>query len=199
MSPNIWPDEINDITGQWSHEALPKNIQVGADCYLERRASFTHFRSDRKPGLILGDRVKIYMWTEFNAEPGGRIEVGDDTTLVGPIFMCAESITVGQRVVVSYNVTIADSDFHPTDPDQRKEDAIANAPGGDLTRRPPLIAKPVVIEDDVWIGIGAIVLKGVRIGRGARVGAGAVVTREVPAGATVVGNPAKIVSPNTDQ
>jgi acetyltransferase-like isoleucine patch superfamily enzyme len=48
----------------------------------------------------------------------------------------------------------------------------------------------VVIEDDAWIGIGAIVLKGVRIGAGARVEAGAVVTRDVPSGATVAGNPA---------
>jgi acetyltransferase-like isoleucine patch superfamily enzyme len=50
----------------------------------------------------------------------------------------------------------------------------------------------VIIEDDVWIGIGAIILKGTRIGRGARVGAGAVVTRDVPAGATVAGNPAQM-------
>ena len=50
----------------------------------------------------------------------------------------------------------------------------------------------MIIEDDVWIGIGAIVLKGTRIGRGARVGAGAVVTRDVAAGATVAGNPAQL-------
>jgi acetyltransferase-like isoleucine patch superfamily enzyme len=52
----------------------------------------------------------------------------------------------------------------------------------------------VVIEDDVWIGIGAIILKGVLVGRGARVGAGAIVTSDVPPEATVVGNPARVVS-----
>jgi acetyltransferase-like isoleucine patch superfamily enzyme len=51
----------------------------------------------------------------------------------------------------------------------------------------------VVIEDDVWIGIGALVLKGVRIGTGSRVGAGAVVTSDVPPGTMVAGNPARIV------
>jgi acetyltransferase-like isoleucine patch superfamily enzyme len=123
------------------------------------------------------------------------LEVGDDSVLVGAVFMCAESIHIGRRVIISYNVTIADSDFHPHDPELRKQDAMANAPAGDRSRRPAVVARPVVIEDDAWIGIGAIILKGVRVGRGARVGAGAVVTRDVPAGASVVGNPARLVEP----
>jgi acetyltransferase-like isoleucine patch superfamily enzyme len=49
----------------------------------------------------------------------------------------------------------------------------------------------VIIGDDVWVGIGAIILKGVTIGQGARIGAGAVVSRDVPAGTGVEGNPAR--------
>jgi len=55
------------------------------------------------------------------------------------------------------------------------------------------ILKPVVIEDDVWIGAHAVILPGITIGVGAVVGAGAVVTKDVPAGAIVVGVPARIV------
>lgn len=55
------------------------------------------------------------------------------------------------------------------------------------------IAKPVMIGRDVWIGGGAILLAGVTIGDGAIVGAGSVVTRDVPPGATVVGNPARAI------
>ena len=51
----------------------------------------------------------------------------------------------------------------------------------------------MIVEDDAWIGIGAIILKGVRIGRGARIGPGAVVTADVPAGAAVAGHPARVV------
>jgi acetyltransferase-like isoleucine patch superfamily enzyme len=185
--------EIAEITGGWEHATLPKNIRVGEGCYLERKESFKRFRSTREPGLVLGDRVKVYTWTEFNIEPTGRLEVGDDSILVGAVFMCAESIRLGRRVIVSYNVTIADSDFHPRAPEARKLDAIANAPQGDRTRRPVVIAHPVVVEDDAWIGIGAIILKGVRVGAGARIGAGAVVTSDVPAGAFVAGNPARRV------
>jgi len=52
---------------------------------------------------------------------------------------------------------------------------------------------PVVIEDDVWIGTKAIILKGIHIGKGAIVGAGAVVTKDVPSYAIVAGNPAKVI------
>ena len=55
------------------------------------------------------------------------------------------------------------------------------------------VAKSIVIEDNVWIGGGAILLPGVRIGRNAVVGAGAVVTRSVPANTVVAGNPARMI------
>ena len=176
----------------WATEPLPPNVRLGADVRMERRLqTFQRFRTNHDPGLVLGDRVRVYTWTSFSVEDG-VIEVGADSVLVGASFMCAERITVGRGVVISYNVTIADSDFHPTDPDLRRQDAIANAPEGDPSRRPRLESQPIEIHDDVRIGIGAIVLKGVTIGAGAEIGAGAVITRDVPAGARMDGNPARI-------
>jgi acetyltransferase-like isoleucine patch superfamily enzyme len=182
-----------EITGEWDYGTLPGNVRVGPGCFLERKDSFRRFRSTRDPGLVLGAGVVVHTWTEFNVEPGGRIDVGDGAVLVGAVFMCAQRIEIGARVVVSYQVTIADSDFHPIERAARREDAVANAPGAGRGPRPAIESRPVVIEDDAWIGIGAIVLKGVRIGRGARVAAGAVVTRDVPAGASVAGNPARML------
>lgn len=184
---------LSEIDGTWNYSTLPANIVVGPGCFLERKASFQRYRSTREPGLVLGARVCAYTWTEFNIEPEGRVEVGDDTVLVGAIFMCAERISIGKRVVVSYHVTIADSDFHPREAAARRADAIANAPYGDRSQRPRIESRPVVIGDDARIGIGAIILKGVEIGCGARVEAGAVVVHSVPAGATVSGNPARVV------
>lgn len=184
--------DFKEITGEWDYGTLPGNVRVGRGCWLERKDSFARFRSVQRPGLIIGDRVKVYTWTTFNVEPEGSVTVGDDSVLVGAIFMCAQKITIGRRVIVSYHVTIADSDFHPVDPVLRKQDAVANSPQGDKSQRPEVVKKPVVIEDDVWIGIGAIILKGVHIGQGARIGPGAVVTADVPAGAWVIGNPASL-------
>lgn len=182
-----------ELTGDWDYSELPANVRLGDGCWIERRDSFERMRSTQDPAVVLGAGVQAYTWTTFNLEPTGCVEVGDDSVLVGPVFMCAEHITVGARVVLSYQVVVADSDFHPRSPELRRQDAAANAPGGDRSQRPAVETRPVVIEDDAWVGVGAMILKGVRIGAGARVGAGAVVARDVPAGATVAGNPAQPV------
>lgn len=186
-------DDTNKITNNWDYSTLPANVRLGRDCFIERKNSFDRYRSEQDPGLVLGNRVNLYCFTDLNVEPSGMVAIGDDSILVGGIFMCAQRIAIGKRVIISHGVTIADSDFHPTDPAARKLDAIANSPYGDKSRRPYIETNPVEIGDDVWIGIGAIILKGVKIGVGARIGAGAVITREVPAGEYYIGNPARAV------
>src|SRR5262249_47066737 len=74
--PFMGPEEVNAITGQWDYRTLPANVRLGPGCYLERRESFKRFRSTRAPGLILGEGVTVYTWTEFNVEPTGVLEVG---------------------------------------------------------------------------------------------------------------------------
>ncbi|MGH2684063.1 MAG: acyltransferase [Actinomycetota bacterium] len=185
-------DDVGELTGAWDYATLPGNVVVGHDCFLERRGSFERFVSRRDPGLVLGDRVTVYTWSGFGVEEDGLVEIGDDTVLVGSLIMCAERVIIGRAVVASYNVTIVDSDFHPLDPDLRREDTLALAPASPR-RRPRLDTQPVVIDDGVWIGIGATILKGVHVGREARIGPGAVVTTDVAAGARVMGNPARLV------
>ena len=102
-------DAINEITGAWDYTTLPANVRLGPGCWLERKASFERFRSTRDPGLVLGAQVRAHTWTTFNIEPTGFAEVGDGCVLVGATFMCAERITIGRNVVISYHVTIADS------------------------------------------------------------------------------------------
>jgi acetyltransferase-like isoleucine patch superfamily enzyme len=184
--------EIDDIIGRWDYRTLPDNIRIGVDCFLERRESFGRFRSRQSPGLLLGSGVRVLTWTTFNVEPSGCVIVGDNTVLVGAVFMCVGSIRIGAHCVVSYNVTISDCDFHPIELEARRRDAIAVAPSGDRAQRPLLSVKPVEIGNDVLIGTGAIILKGVRVGDGATIAPGTVLTRDVPPGACAAGNPAQI-------
>jgi len=177
----------------WDQSRLPPNVRVGSGCFLEREGSFELYRSTRPVGLSIGDGVQVFTWTTFNVEPDGTIDVGAGSVLVGAVFMCADQIVVGKNVMVSYNVTIADSDFHPRDPDLRRQDARANAPYGDRSGRPSLVTAPVHIGDGATVGIGAIILKGVRIGNGAHIAPGSVVTSDVAAGASFAGNPARAV------
>ncbi len=112
---------------------------------------------------------------------GARLTIGDDFGMTGGSLVCDERICIGDRVWVGANTVIADTDFHPLDPQRRKA--------------APLDAKtaPIHIADDVFIGMNTLILKGVTIGEGAVVGAGSIVRRDVPAGAIVAGNPAVVV------
>ena len=179
--------------GEWDHSALPPNMRLGEDVWLEGLPSFNRFTSTADPAIVLGDRVRVWTWTTFNVEAHGVLVVGADSALVGPQFMVRDRVEVGERCVLSYGVVVADSDFHPLDPAARRLDAVANAPTPQGVTRPAFPTRPVVLEDDVHVGISAMLLKGVRLGRGCRIAAGAVVTRDVPAGRGAIGNPAVVV------
>jgi acetyltransferase-like isoleucine patch superfamily enzyme len=96
-------------------------------------------------------------------------------------------------VVIGWNATLADTDFHPIAPAERIADAIACSPLGAGRPRPEIARRPVIIEDDVWIGPNATILKGVRLGAGSWIEAGSLVTRDVPPRSRVLGNPAQII------
>lgn len=183
-----------DFTGEWDYTSLGDAVELGRDVFLERRATFDRVTSRRRPAVVLGEGVQVLTWCAFSVEDDALLSVGAGSVLAGALVMAAERVTIGREVVISYQVTISDSDFHPLDPALRRQDAVALSPTGDRSRRAPVDTAPVTIEDGVRIGAGAIVLKGVTIGAGAVIGAGTVVTRSVPAGATMAGNPARPVS-----
>ena len=121
------------------------------------------------------------------------IEIGDDTWIANANLACSARISIGKRVFIAGGVTITDSDFYPLAPASRLLDTVAISPLGDRARRPRIDARRVEIDDEVWIGYNATILKGVRVGSGAVIAPGAVVTTSVPPGCLVSGNPASIV------
>jgi len=124
----------------------------------------------------------------------GRCTIGDFTLLNGALIMAEEKIDIGSHCLISWNVGIADSDFHPLEPTQRLIDAQALAPFfKDRPARPKLKTAPVRIADNVWIGMNAVILKGVTIGENSVVAAGSVVTKSIPTNTVVAGNPAVVV------
>jgi acetyltransferase-like isoleucine patch superfamily enzyme len=181
------------VEGDWFGGRLPQNIEVGEGVRIDSASGFKRFKSRLPVGLRVGE-WSVLCGPKFSTAPGAIIEIGAHCYLAEAALMAESRITLGDRVVLAAAVTVADSDFHPLDPALRALDVEALAPDGH-GRRPPIEARPVVIEDDAWIGYAATILKGVRVGRGAIVGAGSVVTRDVPAGMLVVGNPARVVGP----
>ncbi len=131
----------------------------------------------------------------FDLGAGGRMRIGNYCYFTNAVLLCELEIIVGNYVLIGWNTTVTDTDFHPIAPAERIADAIACSPLGQGRPRPVVTRKPVIIEDDVWIGPNATILKGVRIGAGAIVEPGSLVTRDVPAGARVLGNPAQVIAP----
>jgi acetyltransferase-like isoleucine patch superfamily enzyme len=131
--------------------------------------------------LVLGEGSKIGFATKIRVGTDGTMTVGPRTDInAGCLVICRQEVTVGADCQLSWGLTILDNDSHPLADDE-----------GSLTDEVP--TAPVRIGDHVWIGAEAMVLPGVTIGDGAVVAARAVVTKDVPAGALVGGNPARVI------
>jgi acetyltransferase-like isoleucine patch superfamily enzyme len=141
-----------------------------------------------KGRLMLGENVYLsgrscfYFMSGMPKTP--EIIIGCGTFIgSGCTFSSARQIRVGEKCLISAGVRVHDNDGHPLDPGRRNR----NEP---ITQDE---AVEVIIGNNVWIGAGAIILKGVTIGDDAVVGAMAVVTGDVPARAVLAGNPARVV------
>lgn len=143
-------------------------------------------------GISIGQNSRIE-GELFVSSHAGQISIGD-WCFVGPgtRVWSALEIKIKNRVLIAHNVNVFDSLTHPLNPILRHKQFAEI-----LTRGHPKEIeqgeRPVVIENDAWIGAGAMIMRGVRIGERSIVGAGAIVTRDVPDDVIVVGNPARVV------
>lgn len=168
-----------------------QGVELGPGCHFVGQPLAKLVPGSR---VILGNNVNVL--SRVNSNPAGLphptmlaaltrdsyIEIGEGTGISGASIVSRAGIRIGRHVLIGAGACIWDTDFHPMDPQKRREDQTRDA-----------CSAPVHIEDDVFIGARALILKGVRIGRGAVVGAGAVVTKSVDAYQMVAGNPAKVV------
>lgn len=115
---------------------------------------------------------------------GGTITIGDNVGMSQTAIVAMANVSIGNNVLLGGGVKIYTSDFHSLDYLNRrmeKKDADNKT------------CSPVMIEDDVFVGAGSIILKGVSIGSKSIIGAGSVVTKNVPSGEVWAGNPAKFI------
>jgi len=178
--------------GRWASGTLPPNIVVGEDSLVTGPKAFARFRSERQPGLIIGCGCTLD-GVHFAINPAGQVTIGEGCTFYGSVLMCELEIRIGNYVYLGWNTVLSDSDLHPTQVAERHADVLACSPLGEGLARRPYLSRPVVIGNDVYIGHNAAVMKGVTVGDGAFIEPGAMVLRDVPPRARVLGNPAQVV------
>jgi acetyltransferase-like isoleucine patch superfamily enzyme len=178
--------------GAWSHGPLPHNVRAGINTDISGEIAFKRFRSKSGLGLAIGDHCTME-GVQFAVGESGLISIGDYCYFTNAILLCELEVRIGNYVVVGWNTTIADTDFHPLAPARRIADAVACSPLGAGRPRPEVPKRAVVIDDDVWVGPNATILKGVHVGAGSFIEAGSLITRDVPPRSRVAGNPAVVI------
>lgn len=128
--------------------------------------------------LITGNNVSIGPGVRILIRSNAVLEIGSNTYITAnSTIICTESIRIGNDCMISWDVQIMDSDIHQFNVNNKKIN----------------ITQPIVIEDKVWVGARASILKGVKIESGSIVASGANVTKSVGNNIIVAGNPAKII------
>ena len=172
--------------------AHPVCALVDPTAKLHPESRISNLRNDRE-SIVVGARTHVrgellIFWDTGRIRLGEWCYVGDGARL-----WSQASIEIGNYVLISHLVDIHDTNSHPLGWEARRGDVERRLSGRPCESSDPVEKAPVAIEDDVWIGFKASILKGVRIGRGAIVAAGSVVTKNVPPFTLVAGNPARVI------
>lgn len=182
------------LAHDWYPGQLPANIEVGKDVYIDSSYGFSSFFSEQNPGLQLGDGAGAYDLTTFLVHPIGRVRIGSYSCLNGMVIICYDRISIGAHCLVSWGVALTDT-WVSANSSVAARRSILQMAAADPLRRLPCFSepRPVILEDNVWVGFNAVILPGVTLGQGCIVGCNTIVHEDIPPYAVVVGNPARVV------
>ncbi|MGP1585275.1 MAG: acyltransferase [Schwartzia sp. (in: firmicutes)] len=181
-------------------QRFPQRFSVGrTSVFLDGARIDCRINHDRKR-LVIGEECVLGCAFVFESDEG-YIQIGNRTFINSGTHLIARSdVIIGDDVTIAWGVWVYNHDSHSLDWRERVKDLRAvyedvqagrdMIAGKDWTS---VKAAPIRICDKAWIGMNAIILKGVTIGEGAVVGAGSVVTHDVPPWTIAAGNPAKVV------
>ncbi|MCD4781633.1 MAG: acyltransferase [Candidatus Omnitrophica bacterium] len=155
---------------------------------------FPIIKKDKAASITLADGVTLTSRKTINLAgiahpvilaapyPRSHIAIGRNSGMSGGVLYAVKSIVIGKHVNIGVNTCVYDTDFHPLDFKLRRGNDPRDA-----------VCAPVTIEDDVWIGGGCLILKGVMVGTGAVIGARSVITKDIPPFTLWAGNPARLI------
>lgn len=165
-------------------------VEHGAHCVIHGKLYINLFSTAK---VKIGDNLYFSSGWGINAlcankrgviyaTENANITIGNNVGMSSVVLWAHENITIGNHVKIGGNSILIDTDSHNMDYLVRR---------GQYTDWG--VSKPIVIEDDVFIGVNCIILKGVTIGARSIIAAGSVVTKSIPADCVAGGNPAKVI------
>ena len=168
---------INYCSAKWW------GVSIGSGCHFVGKSHFVRLQDGE---ISIGGNCTFNSTSTSNlsglfapciistAKKNAKIVIGDNCGFSGTRVRAGLSITIGNNVRCGANTYIADTDAHSDDYRAGKD-------------------RPIVIDDNVWLGMNVTILKGVHIGENSLIGANSVVTKDIPANVIAVGNPCKVI------
>lgn len=197
QSPIVQPSVV---VSSW--EQYKDYIRIHPTAIIAPSASIKIFNPPNPPRVCLEIGEGSHIFSAFSLlRPEAKITIGKRCQLGSSQFICADSIAVGDDVLMAWGVTLMDTDSHALAWEYRKNDA-TQAYEDYCTDKSNFIknkdwshvlTRPIILKDRTWIGFNAAILKGVTVGNNAVVGACSVVVKDAPPYTVVCGNPANVV------
>lgn len=159
---------------------LNDDFYINSDTFKKSKAE-CYIRLQENAILNIEGCFKLFCGATIQVFKNASLTLGRGYINSSSVIACCNKIVIGDGATIARNVYIYDGDHH----------SILDNHGNIMNE-----SMPINIGNHVWIGVGAIILKGVSIGDGSIIGAGAVVNKDIPANCIAVGNPAKVIKEN---
>jgi acetyltransferase-like isoleucine patch superfamily enzyme len=161
----------------WFHKVHFNYRVLGKSFYIYNKGEIILGRSVSLNSYPNGSSYRTALSTYF---PEAKIVIGDNCNINGTVIHSNELIQIGNKCMFGPGTIICDNDSHRVSKDP-------------VVRRTKAVSKPIIIGDNVWVGMNCMIMKGVNIGENAIVAAGSLVLHDVEANTVVGGNPAKFI------
>ena len=178
----LWPSILKSRIIFFFHGiSFPKNSRIKGKLHIVNKGSIMIGKNTLINGRDRYNPIGFGSGCNLIAEKGACIKIGENVGISNSTIYSRISVTIGNHVLIGGGVKIYDTDFHSLDAQYR----------GTPEDKMYTNNAPVLIGDNVFVGAGTIILKGVTIGDKAIIGAGSVVTKNIPSNEIWAGNPAK--------
>lgn len=183
------------LNNDWYPHGVPPNVVLSENIYIETSYGFAGFGSTQPDALIMEEGSGLYEIATFRVSEKGKVKIGKFAIVNGATIICNQRIEIGDHCMVAWGAIISDTWLDPIRYPLEVRREILLRTAHDPLRPYPIAgeSKPVLLEENCWVGFGAVILPGVQLGRGCVVGCKTVISEDVPPYAIVAGNPAKII------